>query len=131
MAHDNTPDSTPVSTTPACTLLGSYDISDDEVCEILAFCQPCTAVGGRTMLARGKADQASMDEAAFQKWWLHRDKVSSQFWGNYFAFPEASDANGDVRYAVRDDGSWHHYRGGLGRGWDGSVVLVRFRRKRS
>lgn len=123
----------PVSTpsTTACTLLGSYDISDEEVCEILAFCQPGTVVGGRTMRARGKADQASMDEAAFQKWWIHREKVPSEFWGKNFAFPEASLASGILRYAYRRSGDWVHYRDSILDDWCGDVVLVRFRRKRS
>jgi len=114
--------------TTSCTVVGSFKIPTGETCELLAFCQPGEGrVGGRTMLARGQADKASMDEAAFQKFWKHRTSVPDEFADRYyFAFPEASGALGDVRYAVRDFGDWDRDRGGLGGGWGDGDVLVRF-----
>jgi hypothetical protein len=83
------------------------------------------------MLARGEADQASMDEAAFQKFWEHRDKVPDEFVRIYcFVFPRCltsaitCGARTGRRPLVQ---LLLRFR----LQWSAIDVLVRFRRKRT
>jgi len=117
-----------LSTTPSCTVIGSYKLPTGETCELLAFCQPGELVDDSTMIACGEANQASMGESDFQKFWKYHDIIPFEFWNYYFVFPKAFGADGGVRFVRRYYDNWHQLRGIRGHGWGGEGgVLVRFR----
>lgn len=84
-----------------CTVVGSFELPENGICEVLAFSQPGeTQVGWDTITERGRNNGAAIDEGAYRKFWDNRDRVPPDLRGHCFLFPEAGT------YVVHKETGW-------------------------
>ncbi|MBI4427155.1 MAG: hypothetical protein HY569_01580 [Candidatus Magasanikbacteria bacterium] len=112
MNTDKTSTASTLPAAPTCTVIGSYQISTGETCELLVYTRPdgSRVKGIHEILTCGEADGASMGKADFHKFCKYIESFQLRSVGlPCIIFPKASDASGKVPCTHRYDEYWSTY----------------------